>query len=201
MRYIPLSGRLPQPTREDLRGPARDIYDAILAARLPAGSGGSPTDSAGPATVVDAEGRLLGPFNAMVHASPEIGGALQNLGSAIRYRGILPDRVRELAILIVAAARESEFEWFAHVRAGVAAGLTDDMLESVARGDPGVLTPDDAVLHRAVTELLAGDLSEQSWLDATELLGVPAVVDLVILVGYYGTLATMLRAFRVPRPE
>lgn len=157
--------------------------------------------AAGPRTVVDAEGRLLGPFNAMVHASPEIGDALQHLGSAIRYRGTLPDRVRELAILTVAAGRGSEFEWFAHAGPGAAAGLTDDMLEAVARGDTGFFEPADSLVHGAVTELLAGDLREQTWQDGVELLGVRGMVDLVILVGYYGTLATILRAFRVPLPE
>lgn len=143
----------------------------------------------------------MGPFNAMVHASPEIGMALQQLGSAIRYRGALSDRARELAILTVAAARSCEFEWLAHSGPGVAAGLTDDMLESIARGDAGFFEGDDAVVHRAVTELLDGDLAQQTYLDAAQMLGEGGVIDLTILVGYYGTLATMLRTFRVPLPE
>lgn len=185
----PRTGRLPHPTREDLPPEARKIYDAIAGSR------------SANSTVVDGEGRLVGPFNAMVHASPPMGDALQRLGAAIRYEGVLPDRARELAILTVAAGRGSEFEWFAHTGPGAAAGLSDDTLESIARGDGGFFDRPDAVVHRAVTELLAGDLSQQAWDDAVDLLTERGVVDLTVLVGYYSTLATMLRAFRVPLPD
>jgi 4-carboxymuconolactone decarboxylase len=43
--------------------------------------------TAGPrgASAVDADGRLVGPFNAML-LSPALGGPLQELGAAVRYR-------------------------------------------------------------------------------------------------------------------
>lgn len=187
---IPRIGRLPHPRRDELPESAQLVYDAILSTR-----------SAAAPSVADGEGRLAGPFNAMAQASQGIGMALQELGSAIRFRGTLPDRSRELAILTVAAARSCEFEWWAHSAGAAAVGLSDDMLESIARGDAGFFAGDDAVVHRAVTELLDGDLSQQTYLDAAQALGEAGVIDLTILVGYYGTLATMLRVFRVPLPE
>lgn len=57
--------------------------------------------------LVDGEGRLEGPFNAMV-VSPEIGFAIQQLGAKIRYRARLSARQREVAILEVVVQLASE---------------------------------------------------------------------------------------------
>lgn len=194
MRHIPLAGRLPAPTRDDLGGDARTVYDAIVTG--PRGQGGIPP------TVADEDGRLQGPFNAMVHASPDVGDAVQRLGAGIRYGSALPDRVRELAILIVAAYRRCEFEWLAHAPKASALGVSDDVLEAVARGEVGFFEHDDMLVHRAVVELVDGrDLSQDTFEKLCTLLGVRGTVDLVTLVGYYDMLALAMRAFRVPLPE
>ena len=188
------TGRLPWPGPDELGPAARRVYEAIVS-----GPRAAHGDASG---VVDASGRLLGPFNAMVLASPGTGDALQRLGTEIRYGSALSDRVRELAVLTVAAERSSRFEWFAHAQPATAAGLTDDMLEAVARRDTGFFDGDDALVHRAVRELLQSrDLSQRTFEELEDLLGTSAVVDLVILVGYYDLLALALRAFRVPLPE
>lgn len=186
-------GRLPAPSREDLDEETRAVYDAITT---------GPRARRGiPASVADSDGRLQGPFNAMVRASPAVGDALQRLGAGIRYGSALSDRIRELAILTVAAHRRCEFEWFAHAGEATKAGLTDDMLEAVARADAGFFEYDDSLVHRAVTELVAGrDLSQDTYEKVCTLLGVRGAVDLVILVGYYDALALSIRAFRTPLP-
>jgi alkylhydroperoxidase/carboxymuconolactone decarboxylase family protein YurZ len=194
MRHIPLAGRLPSPTRDDLAAAARAVYDAIVQ--------GPRADGGVPATVADIDGRLQGPFNAMVHASPAVGDAVQRLGAGIRYDSALPDRLRELAIVTVAALRRSEFEWLVHAPQASAAGVTDDILEAIARGDIGFFEHDDRLVHRAVTEMVDGrDLSQDTFEKLCLLLGVRGTVDLVMLVGYYDLLALSLRAFRVPLPE
>lgn len=193
MRHIPLAGRLPVPTRDDLGDGARAVYDAIV--HGPRGDGGVPP------TVADAEGRLQGPFNVMVHASPAVGDAAQRLGAGIRYGSALTDRVRELAILTVAALRRCEFEWLVHAPKASATGVTDDMLEAVARGDAGFFDYDDMLVHRAVTQLVEGrDLPQDTFEKLCTFLGVRGTVDLVTLVGYYDMLALSMRAFRVPLP-
>ncbi len=52
MRHIPLVGRLPAPTRDDLAAAARAVYDAIVQ--------GPRADGGVPATVADIDGRLQG---------------------------------------------------------------------------------------------------------------------------------------------
>ena len=107
-------GRLPWPTPDELRDDQRVVYEAIV---------GGPRGASSPFALTDADGRLEGPFNAML-VTPAIGAATQELGAAIRYRTSLSARQREIAILTLAVLRRSEFEWYAHERVALRAGLS-----------------------------------------------------------------------------
>lgn len=189
----PSPGRLPLLAPEGLDPARRAVYDAV--------AGGPRASGAGRARLVDAQGRLLGPFNAMLH-SPGVGMALQALGAAIRYRGELPDRARELAVLVVAAHWDSEFERWTHEAVARELGLSDEQLAAVRAGEAIVVEdPVEAAVVRATRALAArGDLDETEYADAHAALGDAGLVELTTLVGYYATLALQLRVFRVPTP-
>jgi len=185
------TGRLPWPVRDELGAEARRVYDRIV--------DGPRARLTGPAAVMDGDGRLLGPFNAML-ASPAVGDAQQQLGAAIRYGTSLPDRLRELAILTVAVHRDSDFEWHAHTEPAYAAGLTDEDLASVRAGGDAMTGP-DALIHRVVIALLTDrDLDDDTFTAVEDLLGTTGTVELIVLVGYYDLLALSMRTFRVPTP-
>jgi 4-carboxymuconolactone decarboxylase len=143
-------------------------------------------------------GGLAGPFNAMLYA-PEVGHALQELGAAIRFRTQLTSRVREMAILVVAQAWNSEYERDSHEPIAREAGLTDPEIEALRAGvDPGFADEQERVAY-AVVRALTGpaDLDDQEYATAVAALGEQALVELSTLVGYYATLALQLRIFRV----
>lgn len=142
------------------------------------------------------DGSLRGPFNALLLA-PALGGALQDVGAAIRYRGALSDRAREIAILLVAAHWDSAFEREAHEAVGAAAGLSDAELGALRRGDAGVFAGDEGLVAAVTAQLLGGDLDDELWDAASVALGEAVVFELTTLVGYYATLALQLRVFRV----
>lgn len=152
--------------------------------------------------IADAQGRLLGPFNAMLF-NPQLGDPLQGLGAALRYRTSLSDRQRELGILLIAATLESGFEWFAHEPLARAAGVSDEVIAALAaRAEPPALEREDAVVYRSVAALLEeGDLDDERYRDLHSLFGDVGCVELVVLVGYYRMLAMLLQTFRVPVPE
>ena len=138
----------------------------------------------------------------MVH-EPALGAPLQELGSAIRYATGLTDRVREIAILAVAAATDSAFEQYAHERVGRAVGLTDDELAALAAG---TFAPADAVEESAYAlcrRLLAdrSRLTDEEYADLVDVLGTTTITELVVLVGYYRTLAQLLDVFDVGAPD
>jgi 4-carboxymuconolactone decarboxylase len=188
----PAGGRLPLLTPAGLDEEQREVYDAIA----------SGPRARGPFRLVDDQGRLLGPFNAMVHA-PAVGGPLQELGQALRFSGELPDRTRELLICAVAAHWRSDFEWYAHSRAGLRAGLTEEELEAVAQGLPptGLGPAEQAALALALALLRERAVSAALYDEARAHLGHAGVVELAVLVGYYQTLAGLLGTADVPAPE
>ena len=119
------------PPRLDLIPPAdlapaqRALYDAI--------TGGPRASQAGTVPITDADGQLLGPFAIML-LSPEVGNAMQQVGATIRFGTALTGRERELAILTVAGALNSEFERLAHVPAARGLGLTEPQIDAALAG-------------------------------------------------------------------
>ena len=93
--------------------------------------------ASGPFPLTDEKGHLRGPFNAML-LSPPVGLTLQAVGASVRYNTVLTDRVREMAILVVAAHWGSDFERESHEAVGRACGLIEGGIE---RASPGSARP------------------------------------------------------------
>jgi 4-carboxymuconolactone decarboxylase len=143
-----------------------------------------------------ADGSLRGPFDLMLR-SPAVGAAQQDLGAAIRYRTGLADRVRELAILLVAAHWHSAFERDSHEAVARAVGFTEGELAATRALDISEFTGHEGVVGRTVVALLDGDIADELWDEASAALGDDGIFELTALVGYYSTLALQLRVFRV----
>jgi alkylhydroperoxidase family enzyme len=186
-------GRLDWPTPDELTPEARALYDRI--------AGGPRARGPQAFRLTDDAGRLNGPFNAML-VSPEVGGTLQEVGAAIRYRSALTDRAREIAILEVAVLRRSEFEWYAHERVGRACGLTDDEFDALLRGAPSpTFDASETLVRRIVHDcVVARTVADDVLDDAERVLGTRAVMDCVTLAGYYDLLALTLAVWRTPLP-
>jgi 4-carboxymuconolactone decarboxylase len=161
--------------------------------------------AAGPRLVElqDAHGALNGPFGVMLHA-PAIGGPLQELGAAVRYRTRMTDRTREIAILAVATATGSKFERYAHERIGQSVGLTEAELSALRDGTFTSADPTEASAYAVCRGLLDAD-PRQPWSDeeyaaAVEVLSREGVLELTVLVGYYRTLAQLMNVFAIGPP-
>ncbi|MFE2431056.1 carboxymuconolactone decarboxylase family protein [Streptomyces sp. NPDC059373] len=185
--------RLPLLHPDALDAEQRALYEEI--------TGGPRADGPQLFALTDAEGRLNGPFNAMLF-SPRLGRALQSLGSAIRYGTDLPPRMREMAILVVATAWDSDFERYAHEPVGKAAGLTDAELLALREGtDPRLTDPAEHAAWSAAHALARPDRLDDAWYTAArDALGERTLFELSTLVGYYATLALQLRLFDIPAP-
>jgi 4-carboxymuconolactone decarboxylase len=186
-------GRLPWFTPADLDANARALYDRI--------AGGPRAQGRQDFPLADPDGRLNGPFNAMLLA-PEVGTALQELGAAIRYRSSFTARAREIAILELSRLRRCDFEWYAHARVGKQSGLSDDELAALHDGLPApTLDPNETLVLELVGILVRErDLDDATFAAAREALGLGALMELIALVGYYDLLALSLRVWRTPLP-
>jgi len=188
------------PPRLDLIAPAdlddaqRAVYDAI--------TGGPRASQAGTVPITDDAGRLLGPFAVMLLA-PEVGNAMQQVGSKIRFAAALTARERELAILTVAGHLRSDFERLAHEPAARSAGLTQAQVDAVLSGlVPGGLTSSEALVGRLARVMsVERTLSDSDYEAGVAVLGMERLADLTWLVGYYSALALALAVFRPFLPE
>jgi 4-carboxymuconolactone decarboxylase len=188
-----LHGRLPWYRPKEIDDDRRRVYDRV--------TGGPRAQGPQAFELTDPEGRLEGPFNALL-VLPTLGEAIQEVGAQLRYASSLPPRAREVAILTAAVAQRCSFEWWAHDRVGRQVGLTDDELDHLWEGRAAPSFDElEATVHELV--MLLADGGEVSDADHERLvgrLGVPTSHELVTLVGYYHLLALSLRFWRTPLP-
>ena len=109
---------------------------------------------------------------------------------------------REIAILTVAAATGSDFERFAHERVARAVGLTDDEITDLADGRFAPSDEREAAAYRLCDILLRHwlPLTDTEFADFGAYLDNVTMLELVVLVGYYRTLAQLLHVFDVGVP-
>ena len=109
------------------------------------------------------------------------------LGNSLIQYTALPDRLRELAILHLAAAMTNPYEWIHHEAYARAAGVTDAEFAALRAGslaglsetERAVLAFTDAVVERRVSGAEVAALGGR--LGSTE-----AIVDLVLIAAWWG---------------
>lgn len=158
----------------------KSAYDAIIA---------------GPRGVVE------GPLRIWLQ-SPGLAKTAQALGAYCRYGTSLPPRLSELAILVVGAHWQSGFEWHIHAPIALAAGVSPSAVNSIKDGETAVFSDEPArIVYEFATELLQHRaVSNAMYAQAVAILGVPGVVDLVGVLGYYTLISMTINAFHVPVP-
>jgi alkylhydroperoxidase family enzyme len=147
-------------------------------------------------------GGLRGPFHALLR-SPELADRVRHLGDFVRFESTFPAPLRELAILLVARFWSAHYEWNAHRKHAVAAGLDPAIPAAIETGRrPAALSPDEAIVYDLISELLADkDISDATYEAAKRRFGERAIVELICTAGYYGFVSLVLNAARTPVPE
>lgn len=182
--------RLPFITNDDLTADQQAVWDCVTNGRR------------GPASrMVNDEGGLVGPFNAPLHAAAT-GRKVVELGEALRFDTEIDNRLLELAVCMVGAHWRSNFEWYAHSAMAIAAGVSEEAVAAIGRGDRPELDRDD---EKAVYALTAGLLSKGRVGDdvyeaAVEHVGNQGIVELTQLIGYYCLVSLTLNTFQIELP-
>jgi 4-carboxymuconolactone decarboxylase len=143
-----------------------------------------------------------GPFNVQLR-SPEMGDLGQQFGAATRFATTVPRKLYELAIIITARHWTAQFEWLAHHRGALQAGLSPAVADAIAEGRrPAAMQPDEEAVYNFATELLeTKQVSDSTFNAAKSLLSERGVVDLINVMGWYGTVSMLLNVDRYPLPE
>jgi 4-carboxymuconolactone decarboxylase len=146
-------------------------------------------------------GGMNGPFNVLLR-SPEMGDLAQKLGAQLRFHSTLSPKQRELAIIITARYWTAQYEWTAHRRLALQAGITPAIADAIAGGKRPTLEPDEEIVYNFCNEILnTKQVSDATYKAAVDKLGERGVVDLTALVGYYQFVSMILNLDRYPLPD
>jgi 4-carboxymuconolactone decarboxylase len=147
-------------------------------------------------------GDVRGPFPAWIR-SPELADRGQRLGEFVRYNTSFEPRLAELAIIICARYWTAQYEWYAHARLARQGGLSDAIIDAIAkRQEPAGMADDEAAVYAFCTELHRDkNVSEATFQRAKDLFGEIGVVELVGISGYYTMVSMTLNTFEVGLPE
>ena len=147
-------------------------------------------------------GGAEGPFNVLLR-SPEMGDLAGTFGAATRFNTSIPRKLNELAIILVGRHWTSQFEWAAHHRAALQAGLSPAICDAIAEGKrPASMAKDEEVVYNFVTELLNTTQMSDATFNATKaMFGERGIVDLVGVMGWYHTVSMLLNVDQYPLPD
>jgi 4-carboxymuconolactone decarboxylase len=122
------------------------------------------------------------------------------MGERVRFHMSVPDKLKELAILITARYWAAQFEWLAHHRAGAQAGLSEDKIKAIAEGRrPAGMPADEEAVYNFITELFkTRQVSDVTFAAVRNLAGELGVVDLLVTAGYYQAVSMFMNLDRMP---
>ena len=177
---------------DNLTAEQRALYDAIRSgprSRLSNSGASKP-------------GPLGGPFNVWLR-SPGIGDCVQRLGEEIRFRSSLPAKLNEMAILVTGRFWTSQYEWHAHCKLALDAGLDPAIASAIAEGRrPDKMDDDEAVVYDFSKELHEKHgVSDENYKRACQRFGERGVFDLIAVNGFYCLVSMCLNVDRTPLPE
>lgn len=134
--------------------------------------------------------------------SPEVLSRARAMGDYLRYDTSLPPRLSEFLILLTARHWDQQYEWAAHYRIALDAGIDPDTANAIAEGRiPEGMTDDEDLLYSLFTELnRTNNVTDETYGRAVAAFGERGVVDAVGIIGYYTLLAMVMNTARTPVP-
>jgi 4-carboxymuconolactone decarboxylase len=144
-------------------------------------------------------GEVRGPFLALLH-SPETASRLQQLGEHLRFGGVLPQKLKELAILVAARHWSCAYEWSAHRAIAEREGVRPAVADAIAAGRPpeGLDQAESEVFEFCAALHRTKNVSDAALAAVTRRFGEAGVIELTAICGYYALLAMVLTVAAMP---
>lgn len=177
--------RVPEVTREKLTPEGQAVWDRITASR----------------------GGVGGPYQVLMQV-PTLADRVADLGTYLRFEGLLSGADRELAILTVAREFDCRFEWTGHEPIARKEGVRSEAIEVVrTKGSTEKLEERERLIVETMRALHRDHrLDDTQFEQVRATFGQAGAVELVGVAGYYAMIALTLVAFEVepsgggPRP-
>jgi len=180
-------------TTENMSADQKKYFDDLMS---------GPVSATGSAAVVKGSNSLGAPFNIWLR-SPKLAESFRVVSEQIRFNSSLPLKLNEFAILITAQKWSSPYEWYAHHRLALKAGLDPRIADQLAQGiKPQGMGNEEEAIYDFVSELLiTNQVSDKNFIKVKNLFSEQGVVDLIATTGYYVLVAMALNVNRTPLPS
>jgi 4-carboxymuconolactone decarboxylase len=144
---------------------------------------------------------VSGPFVPLLR-SPEVMNRARAMGDYLRFKSTLPPKLSEFVIIITAREWTQNYEWDAHARLALEAGVSADTVNAIAAGRrPDRMTDDETLLYELTTELHHHkSVTDETYGRVVKRFGEQGVIDTIGITGYYTLLAMVLNTARTPVP-
>jgi 4-carboxymuconolactone decarboxylase len=146
-------------------------------------------------------GRILGPYKIWIH-SPTVASGMEHIGTFLNKRSSLSTREVEIVILLIAQHWNCEYVKQAHIRAGKAAGLSQEIIDAVLAGrGPKLTDPHERAVYRFAASLIGGSkLSDADFAEVEGTIRREGIAEVLVLIGYYTSVALGMKVHEVPIP-
>ena len=146
-------------------------------------------------------GEVRGPFIALLH-NPELARHVQRLGEHLRWKGKLPARLKELAVLVTARRWTCQHEWVMHSKLALDGGLGAGIVDDIRNGrEPKGMLDEEKAVYNFCRELHAtGRAGDAAFAEIQRRFGLDGALELIALNGYYSMMAMVLNSAALPLP-
>ena len=134
--------------------------------------------------------------------SPEMARHATRLGAVLRFDTQFPAELSEIAILVTARHWTSHYEWYAHKRLALKAGMDPKIIEDIRnRRTPRFDDPTGQMIYDVSKSLHEGHgVSGTLYDEAVRVLGERGLVEIIGLCGYYTMVSMTLNTFEFDLP-
>ncbi|MBI3515950.1 MAG: carboxymuconolactone decarboxylase family protein [Proteobacteria bacterium] len=146
-------------------------------------------------------GSVRGPFLPLLY-SPGLADPVQAAGAHLRYKSSLSNALNEFAILITARFWTAQYEWHAHRKLALEAGLDVKIADQIARGErPSGMSAELTAIYDFCAELHRDHgVSDKSFDAVVAKFGHKGAMDLIGICGYYTLISMVLNVSQIPLP-
>lgn len=144
-------------------------------------------------------GALVGNIYKAVANSPQILLNFIRLGNVIVSKTGLTPKMRELIILRVAKLANSEYEWAQHTVVALSTGVTQKQLDVITDFKKSSEFSDEEKAVLQYTDEVARNIAvtDQTFETLKKFYDEKRIVEVTLVVGYYGMLARIIEALKV----
>jgi 4-carboxymuconolactone decarboxylase len=151
--------------------------------------------------LVAGRGRILGPYKVWIY-SPTVASGMEHIGTYLNKRGSLSPREVEIGILVIARHWDADYVRQAHIREGKRVGLSQEVVDALVAGnEPELTDPHERAVYRFAAALVGGaKMPDAEFAEIEKVLGRNGVAEVLVLIGYYTSVALAMKVHEVPIP-